>query len=420
MSTIQQQALTDGFRIALLEVWTDRGTGRVAFQADLFDGGRKIDHLHCTALRDTDALRIEALSRLLYEVVAPPHVLVVFGTGWLPLLHSIFSQRVALFRILDLRRTAISLHASLPAQATTADILRAYAIPHLDQEGMPFSDAIEHLLWAVLSEADRRGMSWNELLRFADASRHEADFSRCSFGKETLLNLPEAPAVYAMYDSHNRLLYVGKSINLRRRISEYFSPTLRLAPKVAEIRAQIRDIGFHLVGSELEALLLENLLIAAQQPSINVQRRIAEGQSRYGMPLLPVVVVTRSARAQAADAFLFAAGRHAYQITFALRDKPPASLVKLIMHFVEGAAPPRRHPCLRDWGDVGREICQRYFSSHRHRLHWRELAPDVWKTDWWRTLREMARAAVSDDTMPAWYRDAERADEPPDVPQTSP
>jgi hypothetical protein len=405
VSTIEQTALSNGFQIALLEVRMDRASGSTALQAKLFNGGREIENVrHVDCPRKT-SLPIERLSKLIYKVIAPPHLLAIYGHGSLPLLHSIFSQRIALFRILDVRRTAIALHPTLSSQAATPDILRAYALPYHEDESLLFSEAVERLLWTILAEAGRRHLTWDELLHFADAARSETDFSRCAFDAHTLLELPEGPAVYAMYDKHNRLLYVGKSANLRRRMSEYFSPSLRPSAKTQIIRSEVADIAFHLAGSELEALLLENHLITTQQPAVNVQRHMAEGRSRYNAPFFSIVVVTRSAREGAADAFFLAASRPAYQYTFLPRGKPPSSLMRLIAHFIADAPAPRPNVSLRNWGDMGREIGLRFFGARRHALHWRELTPLLLNTDGWTALREMARAALSEETRPAWYRD---------------
>ncbi len=90
--------------------------------------------------------------------------------------------------------------------------------------------------------------------------------------KDLIHSLPEKPGVYRHYDAGQRLLYVGKAKNLKKRVSSYFTKThdsfrLRLMVK------QIRDIQFTVVKDEREALLLEKNLIRNERPKYNIQFR---------------------------------------------------------------------------------------------------------------------------------------------------
>ncbi|MCB9255988.1 MAG: excinuclease ABC subunit C [Chitinophagales bacterium] len=90
--------------------------------------------------------------------------------------------------------------------------------------------------------------------------------------KDLLLTLPEKPGVYRYYDKEERLLYVGKAKNLKRRVNSYFTKThdsfrLRLLVK------QIADIQYTVVKDEKAALLLERNLIRNEKPKYNIQFR---------------------------------------------------------------------------------------------------------------------------------------------------
>lgn len=90
--------------------------------------------------------------------------------------------------------------------------------------------------------------------------------------KELIRSLPEKPGVYRHYDNKQRLLYVGKAKNLKKRVSSYFTKThdsyrLRLMVK------QITDIQFTVVKDERAALLLERNLIRNEKPKYNIQFR---------------------------------------------------------------------------------------------------------------------------------------------------
>jgi excinuclease ABC subunit C len=86
--------------------------------------------------------------------------------------------------------------------------------------------------------------------------------------KELIKNLPANPGVYQYYDKDDFILYVGKAKNLKKRVSSYFSKNQ--IGKTAILVKQIVDIKTIVVGSEIEALLLENNLIKKYQPKYNI------------------------------------------------------------------------------------------------------------------------------------------------------
>tara|TARA_B110000977_G_C11067917_1_gene488480 strand:- start:125 stop:1921 length:1797 start_codon:yes stop_codon:yes gene_type:complete len=84
-----------------------------------------------------------------------------------------------------------------------------------------------------------------------------------------IATLPNAPGVYQYYDKEDKLLYVGKAINLKKRVASYFNKehdnarTRLLVKKISLIRHIV-------VATETDALLLENNLIKKYQPRYNV------------------------------------------------------------------------------------------------------------------------------------------------------
>jgi excinuclease ABC subunit C len=78
-----------------------------------------------------------------------------------------------------------------------------------------------------------------------------------------------------MRDRFNRVIYVGKARSLRKRVSQYFTPsrTMRADLKTRALLEAIYDFEWHLAGSEPEALLLEGRLIKEFRPRYNISFR---------------------------------------------------------------------------------------------------------------------------------------------------
>jgi excinuclease ABC subunit C len=78
-----------------------------------------------------------------------------------------------------------------------------------------------------------------------------------------------------MRDRFNRIIYVGKARDLKRRVSQYFTPSRRMTAdlKTRALLEAIWDLEWHTVGSEPEALLLEGRLIKDYRPRYNVSFR---------------------------------------------------------------------------------------------------------------------------------------------------
>ena len=90
-----------------------------------------------------------------------------------------------------------------------------------------------------------------------------------STGERICARAPRAPGVYVLRDEVGRALYVGKAVNLRRRLQSHFMERRWRALKPEMSRAC--DAEWIEVGSELEALLREADLIQELQPAVNVQ-----------------------------------------------------------------------------------------------------------------------------------------------------
>jgi len=86
-----------------------------------------------------------------------------------------------------------------------------------------------------------------------------------------LNTLPDKPGVYIMKNAAGQVIYVGKAIVLKNRIRSYFQDRGQVDRKVRKLVEQIKDLEWIVVGSELEALILEMNLIKKHRPRFNVR-----------------------------------------------------------------------------------------------------------------------------------------------------
>lgn len=87
--------------------------------------------------------------------------------------------------------------------------------------------------------------------------------------------IPHKPGVYLMRDRLNRVIYVGKAGDLRKRVAQYFLPSRKMTAdlKTRALLDSVWDFEVHTVNSEPEALLLEGRLIKEFRPRYNISFR---------------------------------------------------------------------------------------------------------------------------------------------------
>ncbi len=89
--------------------------------------------------------------------------------------------------------------------------------------------------------------------------------------KNILDSLPVKSGCYLMKDAEAKVIYVGKAVNLRSRVRSYFHTHANHDRRIQKMVSHIRDIEWIVVGSELEALILEMNLIKKYRPNYNVR-----------------------------------------------------------------------------------------------------------------------------------------------------
>ncbi len=92
-------------------------------------------------------------------------------------------------------------------------------------------------------------------------------------------NIPNKTGVYLFYDEENRLIYIGKSIHLKKRIEQHLRNTK--SNKAIQMQQEIARVEYELTGSELIALLKESELIKQYSPKYN--RALQKKRTPYGL-----------------------------------------------------------------------------------------------------------------------------------------
>jgi excinuclease ABC subunit C len=87
--------------------------------------------------------------------------------------------------------------------------------------------------------------------------------------KEELKKLPDQPGVYIMKNDKDQIIYIGKAINLKNRVRQYFQSSRNLMPKIQKMVKHIEYFEYIMTDSELEALILECNLIKLHRPKYN-------------------------------------------------------------------------------------------------------------------------------------------------------
>lgn len=111
-----------------------------------------------------------------------------------------------------------------------------------------------------------------------------------------LATLPAKPGCYIFHNAEGTIIYIGKAVNLKNRVRSYFHADNSHDDKTRRLVREIADIEWIIVGSELEALILEMNLIKKHRPKYNIRlkddKRYPYIKVHWNEPF-PKVTVTR-------------------------------------------------------------------------------------------------------------------------------
>jgi DNA polymerase III subunit epsilon len=135
---------------------------------------------------------------------------------------------------------------------------------------------------------------------------------------------PDKPGVYLMKDANEQVIYVGKAKSLKNRLNSYYNHPLGYTRKMDGLLQSVKEIETRVLGSELEALLVESQLINALQPAYNVQLRNYEAYPFIKIDIqhpFPRVYATREVSTDGARYFGPFRSRHMVNLTIELVQK---------------------------------------------------------------------------------------------------
>lgn len=102
---------------------------------------------------------------------------------------------------------------------------------------------------------------------------------RLPYLRDKTSKLTSSPGCYIMKDKSDKIIYIGKAKNLKKRVTSYFRRSQDHLPKVWKMVSHVYDYDFIVTDSEFEALVLECSLIKQYTPKYNILLKDDKGYS---------------------------------------------------------------------------------------------------------------------------------------------
>jgi hypothetical protein len=248
------------------------------------------------------------------------------------------------------------------------------------------------LVAACFDALRRPGESWDELLAACRGDVHAVPWPRFAFTPEDVRNAPGSAGTYRFFDADGRLVYVGKSKNLRRRLAAWFRDDPSRTQRARAIVDAVHRFELQPSGSELEALLREAAQIARDAPRDNVQRRVHAAPARAGR-LASILVLEPAEAPHVLRAWLIREG----QLLDAVPLGPRGGGLRRIARILEDEFfSPRPGPRSFRARPVDVEIVARWLAEHRDKAvafdptHLRTTDEVVARLSWFLERRELS------------------------------
>ncbi len=195
-----------------------------------------------------------------------------------------------------------------------SDIAAALRMPYVESDDPEASGRQQaNLLLGLLECCEARSLTTVDAVRSdLQPTVSAVDFEAFAFDEDYLDELPACPGVYVMRDAAGKVIYVGKSVNLRDRVKTYFAKRSEREEKTLKILDRIWTVEIEKVGSDLEALMLEARLIQATRPEFNTQQAIHE-RSASITKRGPFVVILPSSDSGSVELFCVRSDREIHQ-----------------------------------------------------------------------------------------------------------
>ncbi|MDR2729180.1 MAG: nucleotide excision repair endonuclease [Chitinispirillales bacterium] len=143
---------------------------------------------------------------------------------------------------------------------------------------------------ALIGKLKQKGVESREKLDGVLSREMKFEFDGKDISLKKIMELPQKSGVYGFMDKSGKYIYIGKAVNLRRRVQSYFRFNSESPQKLSQLRAAAHSFTVHTCGSELEALVYEYRLIKKHKPALNSQSGIAERKGSY-KPLEDSIII---------------------------------------------------------------------------------------------------------------------------------
>jgi len=85
-----------------------------------------------------------------------------------------------------------------------------------------------------------------------------------------LKNIPQEPGIYQFFDDAGKIIYIGKSVNLKSRVGSYFNGNTKLNFAKKKMVKKVHNIKTIITNNGTESLILETTLIKKHKPRYNI------------------------------------------------------------------------------------------------------------------------------------------------------